>query len=101
MPRYILKLENWYFEWSTIVDAPITYGMTLDEFKEYYRMEYGNRGMGTLSERLERVEESGTSAVPTQTANQLIQFNRAGNNEENLSRELILDKYILKDDAHD
>lgn len=98
MPRYILKLDEWYFEWSTIVDAPVTYGMTLESFKEYYKFEYGAQGMIGLPARLERVEETGTSALPRQTADQLITFNRAGDKEENLSKDLILEKYILKEE---
>lgn len=98
MPRYILKLDEWYFEWSTIVDAPVTYGMTLEVFKTYYQYEYGNQGMEKLPARLERVEEFGTSAFPTQTAKELITFNEAGENGENLSKDLILEKYILKEE---
>ena len=98
MPRYILKLDEWYFEWSTIVDAPVTYGMTLEDFKNHYRFEYGKQGMKGLPARLERVEESGTSAIPRQTADELITFNRAGDMEANLSKELILKEYILQEE---
>lgn len=68
MSRYIIKLtdkrdlKDYYLEWSTIVDAPVTYGMTLDGFKIYYQGEYGISGMRDLPERLKRVEEKGTSA---------------------------------------
>lgn len=98
MPRYILKLDEWYFEWSTIVDAPVTYRMTLNEFKEYYREEYGRQGMQDLPARLTRVEKQGTSAYPYTTADQLIQFNRAGDGETNISKELILEKYVIPED---
>lgn len=98
MPRYILKLDKWYFEWSTIVDAPVTFALTLDAFKEYYQTEYGLQGMKGLPARLEQVENYGTSAIPSQTADQLIQFNRAGDNEENLSKELIIEHYLYSED---
>ena len=100
MGRYILKLNQWYFEWSTIVDAPITWRMTLEQFKQYYQQEYGDHGMENLPERLERVEKSGTSAIPTKTADELISFNRAGEKEENLSRELILEKYTFPEEQN-
>lgn len=49
MPRYICKLQDgdtaYYMEWSTVVDAPVTFGMTLEEFMEHYREEYGKRGL--------------------------------------------------------
>jgi len=82
MPRYIVKLHDHYFEWSTIVDAPVTFGMTLDEFTEYYEAEYGHDGMRDLPERLARVEEYGTSGLCGQTPNDLISgYNRAGPDE--------------------
>jgi hypothetical protein len=41
MGRFICKFEDkddvYYLEWSTVVDAPVTFGMSLEEFKEYYR----------------------------------------------------------------
>lgn len=57
MGRYILKIKDHYLEWSTVVDAPVTFGMLLPEFKEYYRDEYGRDGYRELKHRLERVEE--------------------------------------------
>jgi hypothetical protein len=40
MPTYICKFQDgekaYYLEWSTIVDAPITTGMSLQEFKQHY-----------------------------------------------------------------
>ena len=63
--RYIIKLStprgDRYLEWSTIVDAPVTYGMPLDEFTAYYRDQYGAEGMRALPERMARVEAKGTS----------------------------------------
>ena len=65
MPRYIIKLPtpigDRYLEWSSIVDAPITYGLTLEEFTDYYRSEYGDQGMRDLPDRMARVEATGTS----------------------------------------
>lgn len=40
MPRYIVKLERddreWLLVWSTVVDAPVTRGMSREEFAEWY-----------------------------------------------------------------
>lgn len=80
MPRFICKLEGLYFEWSTIVDAPVTRGMTLDEFRAYYRDEYGRGDMELLGERLARVEATGTSAHG-RTLDEVFECNRAGPNE--------------------
>ncbi len=35
--------------------------MTLDEFMDYYKEEYGNEGLRRLPERMKRVNETGTS----------------------------------------
>lgn len=63
MPKFIVKIAGKYLEWSTIVDAPSTYGMTLEQFKAYYRDEYGRLSMRELEERLARVEVTGTSSM--------------------------------------
>jgi hypothetical protein len=79
MPTYIVKLSkdgvDRYFEWSTVVDAPTTYGMALDEFREYYREHYGESGMEQLPGRLARVEKTGCSAYHD-SVESLLQGNR-------------------------
>ena len=96
MGRFIVKLDDYYLEWSTIVDAPITYGMKLKEFKEFYKDEYGNRGMEELPKRLERVENQGVSAYhPYNNLENLITGNRAGDNEEELTKQEIIKGYCI------
>ena len=68
-----------YLEWSTIVDAPVTYGMTLAEFRRHYRREYGASGMRELPERLAFVEN-----------------NRAGAGETCLTLAQIVDHYCVR-----
>lgn len=72
MPRYICKINNKYFEWSTVVDAIVTDLMTLDEFKEYYQQQYGKEGMRDLPDRLERVESKGTSCQICDHVNEIV-----------------------------
>lgn len=95
MPKYICKLEidgvDHYFEWSTIVDAPVTYGMPLEEFREYYRSEHGESGMRDLPERLERVEQKGTSSMLDDSLDDLIQGNRAGEDDTPLNKAGLVD----------
>ena len=99
MPRYIIKLsdnnKDWYLEWSTIVDAPVTYGMSLVDFKAFYKEEYGNQGMEKLEERLKRVEKQGTSALYC-SVDGLISYNRAGPKESSLSKQEIIDIYCTR-----
>lgn len=91
MGRFIVKIKDKYFDWSTIVDAPVTYGMSLDEFREYYRKEYGHDS--DLAERLARVEAKGTSSLIDDSLKESISFNRAGDNEKQLSISAIYTKY--------
>ena len=94
MPTFIVKLAGKYLEWSTIVDAPVTNGMTLDEFREYYREWYGRAALPGLDERLARVEQTGTSNRDGETPEQLIACNRAGPNETELTLDQIVERFI-------
>lgn len=102
MPDLIVKLQDgnkvYYLLWSTVVDAPISDGMRLSEFKKYYESKYGasKNTLSELKERLGRVEETGTSARGYASAEELIKSNRAGPNESCLTIEQILDRYCRK-----
>jgi len=90
MPKYICKLDGMYFDWSTVVDAPVTYGMTLAEFKRYYRERYGSHDMDAdddagFKARMKRVEAKGTSTHCYDSVEELVKFNRAGPDERCLS----------------
>lgn len=85
MSRYIAKFGDLYCDWSTVVDAPVTYLMALEDFKDYVHQEYGAKGLEELASRLERVEQTGTSARDGTTAADLLDFNRAGANEACIS----------------
>lgn len=100
MPRYIIKLtdaldnKDYYLEWSTVVDAPVTYGMGLEDFKKHYQQRYGTEGMRELPEKLARVEENGISGMsPFDDLQAEMSDNRAGDNETHLDLEGILDRY--------
>lgn len=91
MSRAIVKIKDKYFIWSSIVDAPITYGLTLDQLKEWHKEEYGRSV--DIEERLERVEKYGTSLQRFTNVEKLIRLNRAGDNEEQLTLDEIYEKY--------
>lgn len=100
MPRYIIKLtdqeESWYLEWSTIVDAPVTYGMSYGEFLEWYKEEYGRQGMEDLPDRLARVEKTGTSSRFNESLEDLISYNRAGPKETCLTLKELIETYCRR-----
>jgi hypothetical protein len=97
MGRPIIKLNDgecdWYMEWSTFSDGPASWGMTLDEFKKYYRKRIVEEGMRELDKRLKRVEAIGTSSMVDGNADDTIMPNRAGKNETELTKDQIVEYY--------
>lgn len=91
----IIKLGGYYFEWSTIADAPITRGMNLEEFTKYYSNKYPY-GVEYFLHRFNRVELKGTSSHLDDSADETIAFNRAGDNETHLTKQEIIDKYCIR-----
>ena len=96
MGKPIIKLGEYYLEWSSVVDAPVTFGMSLEDFKEYYRMMYGEQGMRGLDERLARVATKGTSDFADPDVEATISGNRAGPDEARLTQEEIFITYCLR-----
>ena len=97
MSRYIVKLEDQYLEWETIVDAPATFGMSLEEFAKYYREEYGRRAMEfEFPGRIQRVEAKGNSSLLGHTVDDILAHNRAGKGETCLTKEQII-QYFVRD----
>jgi len=83
MGRGIVKLdENKFVEWSTIVDAPIS---------SVFSMEAGFDTYGR--ERMERANESGTSYRDEESNQTFFDYNRAGEGESHISREMIVERY--------
>ena len=103
MGRFILRFETddgpRYLEYSTIVDAPRTYGMPIEEFKSFYKEEYGLQGMLELDARLARVDLYGTSELPIDCHPDLestILCNRAGADETCMTVDEMRDWYCVK-----
>jgi len=94
MGRFIIKIKDRYFEWSTVVDAPITNGMTLDELHAHIKEEYGKQGLESLPERLKRVEACGTASYLDKTVTDTIRGNRAGPKGKYLSAKQIYATYV-------
>lgn len=99
MGRYIVKLGDLYVEWSTIVDAPITYGMTEHELRDFMRDQYGKRGLEDFDNRMERVLKKGTSSYNHESAEETVAYNRAGTDDSCLSfQELVEQVKAWRDD---
>lgn len=99
MARYIVKLsyksKDYYLDWSTVTDSPITYGVSLDKFKKYIKKEYGKEGLENLPQRLKRVNKKGCSSHIC-TLYDLIATNRAGKNDKHLTKNEVIRQYCLQ-----
>lgn len=92
----IIKLEDYYMEWSTVSDSPRTYGMGFEEFKRYYLKQYGEEGYKDFGARIWRVKKHGSSFVNSVSAEDVIAGNRAGPNGEELTVEETIDAYCYR-----
>lgn len=112
MPRIVARFQTpdgWrYLEWSTVVDAPITFGMPLDEFEDWYRDEYGRDGVerfrDVLLSRFDRVvQDADGNLVMASTTSEfkprvedLVLRNRAGDDGTELTMEQIVDFFCIR-----
>lgn len=96
MGRVIILIKDRYFEWSTVVDAPVSPGMTLKELRRYIRRRYGTEGLSELAERLERVQAKGTSSLIHDSLEEEILLNRAGPRETRITADEIYELYTEK-----
>lgn len=91
MPKYIIEHVcsdgvTRYMIWSTIVDAPLTFGCSLDDIFRVWRERHGAQGVEVLKQDL---AIHGFDSLDT-----VITCNRAGKNETCLSRQQIIDYYL-------
>lgn len=97
--RYILHHEGLFFEWSTVVDAPVTQAMTEAEFRSYFLRLHGDHLESDLEERLARAKATGCSAAEGFSLADIVSQNRAGPNEACLSVEEVLALVMTPDDG--
>lgn len=91
MAHIIIKLQNLYCEWSTIVDAPVSYMMNAEEMTACIRERYGTEG--ARSSVLANLEDHGTSCGLPWTPARIIAYNRAGENGSELDEAGIIARY--------
>lgn len=99
MGRYILHHEGLFFEWSTVVDAPVTQAMSEAEFRSYFLRLHGDHLESDLDERLTRAKATGCSAREGYSLADIVSHNRAGPNESCLSVEEVLASVMTSDDG--
>lgn len=93
MPTYLCHADGKWFAWSTIVDAPTTYGGTIEDLAEYIAWKFPDMRLSSFVERTATARERGTDA-PNQTLAELVSWNRAGHGETCLTLEEIKHIYV-------
>ncbi len=94
MGQFIVKLGGKYLLWSTVVDAPVTRGGSVEELREYVQEWEGKRGLAELEQRLERVEQKGTSSYMHASAEEVVWLNRAGKGETCMTIPQLVEHYV-------
>lgn len=99
--RCIIKLkkddQEWYLEWSSTIDAPITFAMSKEEMTIWLRKQ---RWFDFEIENLmKQLDKTGCGLPNVKSVEDLIKDNRAGENKECLTYEQIVEKFCLKQDA--
>lgn len=82
--------EHRYLIWSSIVDAPITYGATLEQIRNYWKEEHGRRGLEDLDRDIFNNPDSWWTDL-----REVSGANRAGEGETKLTDEQIVKHYFL------
>ena len=100
MAHSIIRLNDssrdYYLEYSSVVDAPVTFGVSLEEFTHGYRLKYGTESLKQeFPDRMKRVEEKGTSSYMYVSVEEELTCNRAGKGETRLTIPQIIDAYCV------
>jgi hypothetical protein len=85
----------WVVEWSTVVDAPVTYGMRRDEVEKHHREQYGVDGAVRLPRLMSELDARGISSRGT-SRETVLQVNRAGHHEACATEAEIVEWYCRR-----
>lgn len=95
MSHLVIKVRDYYLIWSSVVDAPVSFGLTYPDLVRWVRREEGLKGLALLDEQMKFIERYGTGSCNIK-AESLFSFNRAGPDESSLNEEEIYRAYCLR-----
>lgn len=97
MPHYILKIATprgpGYLDWSTIVDAPASEILSRAAIKRHWIQTYGTNASRDIEQRLKDADQHGTDHPDRLSVRSVIEGNRAGPHESELSLAQIVRAY--------
>lgn len=95
MTEIILHHNGRYNFYDTIMDCiRFESSISLEQLTELIRLEYGERGIDNLPERLERAHAFGHSDPGGGTLDEFLSINRAGEDEEQLTTEEVIKRFL-------
>jgi hypothetical protein len=96
MGRCVIQLDGKFMEWTSVSDGPASLLLTEEQFRRYWREEYGRARWHELAEILLTVKKNGTTARGY-TVDKIIKNNRAGKNDNPLTKQQLIDCYSITD----
>lgn len=87
---------RYYFDYSTLTNAPTTCAMKLREYKRYYFDRHGPGSMSELAAHLQRADVTGTSAPHARDLRATIATNCAGPRAGYLGVQKLLDLVLSR-----
>jgi hypothetical protein len=96
MARGIIYYKGVFNVWSTVADAPIfVSGLTGGMLRRWIKEELGADGLAELPVRIEQAMKTGCDDMKLgHTLDDLIEVNRAGEHDSNMSKEAFLAKFF-------
>jgi len=92
MGRCVIQLDGKFMEWTSVSDGPASLLLTEEQFRRYWREEYGRNRWHELAEILLLVKKYGTSAR-RYTVDDIIKGNHAGKEGKHLTKKQIVEAY--------
>lgn len=101
MGRAIIKIKDYYLIWSSVVDAPVSFGMNRADLEAWLKEEYGRAGFPGWLQLIPVADERGTSFYERDSVEDTIDGNRAGPMGACLTLDEIYTAYCLQEPIRD
>lgn len=95
MARTIIKLNDWYLVWSSIMDAPIA--CCKEDQLSNAITEFFTSTSSVIERMMNNLRMTGSSSLIGSSASAIIACNRAGPHEKPLTKDEIYRAYCLKE----
>ena len=95
MSRATIRIGDYYLGYSTVQDAPVEYGLKLEDYRKWYAVEYGRAGISSFNMDVVLADRGGE-----RRARDILSCNRSGKNSRKLSFDNIYRAYCLREEIN-